>query len=155
MFGVAYGHKPHERGALRATVGESRSFILEVLTTSPLCADDRLSISHIPFSQVSPLFCHKGRAWCSTSIGKSTSVLPALFPLRRSIPAPKKPEGILRKWLPFRRKSSRSHSTKIQLHFTPLDSEKLNRSPVATTMANSISFTTEIPNFTRGNRSLC
>ena len=55
-----------------------------------LCADDRLSISHIPFSQVSPLFCHKGRAWCSTSTGKSTSVLPALFPLRRLIPAPKK-----------------------------------------------------------------
>ena len=154
MFGVAYGHKPHERGALRTTSANLAPFYWR-FSQRVLCADDRLSISHIPFSQVSPLFCHKGRAWCSTSIGKSTSVLPALFPLRRSIPAPKKPEGILRKWLPFRRKSSRSHSTKIQLHFTPLDSEKLNRSPVATTMANSISFTTEIPNFTRGNRSLC
>lgn len=34
-------------------------------------------------------------------------------------------------------------------------SEKLNRSLVATTMANSISFTIEIPNFKMGNRSLC
>jgi hypothetical protein len=89
-------------------------------------------------------------------------------PPRRSIPAPKKPEGILRKCFPFPRKllqstrkaantesSSRSHSTKIQLHFTPFDSEKSNRSPVATTMANSISFTTGIPNFKKGNRFLC